>query len=236
MIQAQNCCTSSKKAVVNLLEAFTHLTNVCWSSVHNKKNESFLAYFIRNLDSCVVCHIRSFKPRCAPANPAARYPVSSKISDLLWFLSCFTSQNKETKFDNFCLKCVVYIKTFWLDVRHPKQTAVRDWLKHWQVSDFAFDLNYFSFSQPNPNPNPTHSPKHESLSPNHQFSQRIWYIEYYSVHVYMAWSQKFRLTPDYSHLETATQHNCHVDNCHLGQLLPQICCGAGNSYISFLRL
>jgi len=30
------------------------LTNVCWSSVHNKKNESFLAYFMRNLNSSVV--------------------------------------------------------------------------------------------------------------------------------------------------------------------------------------
>jgi len=30
-----------------------------------------------------------------------------------------------------------------------------------------------------------------ALSPNHQFSQRIWYVEYYSVHAHMAWSQKF---------------------------------------------
>jgi len=55
--------------------------------------------------------------------------------------------------------------------------------------DAVLDLNYFSFSHPNPNPNTTHLPKHESLSPNHQFSQRIWYVWYYSVHEYIAWSQ-----------------------------------------------
>jgi len=63
--------------------------------------------------------------------------------------------------------------------------------KHWKFSDLAVDLNYF-FSHPNPNLNPTHLTKHESLNPNHQFSQRVWYVEYYSVHAYMAWSQKFR--------------------------------------------
>jgi len=25
-------------------------------------------------------------------------------------------------------------------------------------------------------PNPTHLPKHESLNPNHKFSERIWYV------------------------------------------------------------
>jgi len=56
--------------------------------------------------------------------------------------------------------------------------------------DLVLDLNYFSFPHPNPNPNPTHLLKHESPSPNNQFSQRIWYVEYYSVHKYMAWSQR----------------------------------------------
>ena len=37
-------------------------------------------------------------------------------------------------------------------------------------------------------------PEHETVSPNHQFSQRIWYVEYHSRHSHMAWSQKFRLT------------------------------------------
>jgi len=59
----------------------------------------------------------------------------------------------------------------------------------------SLDFNYFSFSNCNINPNATHLAKHQILSPNHQFSQRIWYVECYSVHAHMAWSQKFRLTP-----------------------------------------
>ena len=35
-------------------------------------------------------------------------------------------------------------------------------------------------------------PKHEFLSPNNQFYQRIWHAEHYSVRAYMAWSHKFR--------------------------------------------
>jgi len=53
----------------------------------------------------------------------------------------------------------------------------------------VLDLNYISFS--NPTPNPTHSPKHKTLSRNHQFYLRIRYVEYYFMHVHMAWSQKF---------------------------------------------
>ena len=45
-----------------------------------------------------------------------------------------------------------------------------------------------------PKLNPTHLPKHQTLSPNLQFSQRIWYVEYHPVHAHMAWSQKFCLT------------------------------------------
>ena len=55
----------------------------------------------------------------------------------------------------------------------------------------VIDLNYFPFSHPNA----THLPKHEFLSPNNQFYQRICHEEYQSVHAYMVWSQKFRLTP-----------------------------------------
>jgi len=58
--------------------------------------------------------------------------------------------------------------------------------------DLVSDLNYFSFSHPNPNSNPTLLLKHESLRHNHQFCQCIWYVQYYSVHAHMAWSQKFR--------------------------------------------
>jgi len=59
---------------------------------------------------------------------------------------------------------------------------------HWKILGSVLDLNRFSFS----NPNPTHLPKHQTLSLNHQFSQRIWYVKYYSVYAHMAWSQKFR--------------------------------------------
>jgi len=48
----------------------------------------------------------------------------------------------------------------------------------------ALDFNYFSFSNPNPNSNPAHLPKHQSLCPNNQLSQRICYAE--NVHAHMA--------------------------------------------------
>jgi len=41
-----------------------------------------------------------------------------------------------------------------------------------------------------------HLLKHESLRSNNRFCQRIWYVECYSVHAYMEWSHKFRLTPE----------------------------------------
>jgi len=46
--------------------------------------------------------------------------------------------------------------------------------------DLILDFKYFSSSNCNIHPNPTHLPKHQVLSPNHQFSQRIWYVECYS--------------------------------------------------------
>ena len=55
-------------------------------------------------------------------------------------------------------------------------------------------LHLFPFSNCDINPNPTYLPKHQMLSPNHQFSQRSQYVECCSVHAHMAWSQKFRLT------------------------------------------
>ena len=67
-------------------------------------------------------------------------------------------------------------------------------LNQGKILDLILDFNYFSFSNCNINPNPTHLPKHQILSPNHQFSQRILYVECCSVHAHMAWSQKFRLT------------------------------------------
>ena len=56
---------------------------------------------------------------------------------------------------------------------------------HCKFSDLVLDINYFSFSHHNPCPNPIYLLKHEFLSPNNQFYQRIWYVEYYSVHAYM---------------------------------------------------
>jgi len=49
-------------------------------------------------------------------------------------------------------------------------------------------LQLFSFSNCDIKPNLTHLPKHQILSPNHQFSQRIWYVECCSVHAHMAWN------------------------------------------------
>jgi len=60
---------------------------------------------------------------------------------------------------------------------------------HGKFSDLLVDLKYFSFSYPNS----THLAKHEFVSPNNQFYQRMWHEEYYSVHAYMVWIQKFRL-------------------------------------------
>jgi len=62
---------------------------------------------------------------------------------------------------------------------------------------------FFSYPNPNPNPNPTHLPKHEFLSSDNQFYQRIWLFGMYIVALCMrTWcevrnfaSQKFRLTP-----------------------------------------
>jgi len=45
----------------------------------------------------------------------------------------------------------------------------------WKILDLIF-------SNCNINPNPTHLSKHQTLSPNHQFSQRISYVECYSVY------------------------------------------------------
>ena len=57
---------------------------------------------------------------------------------------------------------------------------------------------YFYFSNCSINPNPTYLPKHQPLSPNHQFSQRIWYRERCSVHAHMAWGQEFRKSKNFS--------------------------------------
>ena len=62
----------------------------------------------------------------------------------------------------------------------------------WKILDLILEFYNFSFSSCNIIPNPTHLLKHQTLSPNYQFSQRILYVECCSAR--MAWSQKLRLT------------------------------------------
>ena len=83
---------------------------------------------------------------------------------------------------------------------------------HWNILDLVLDLNCVSFSDPN-----LISTHFQTLNPNHQFSHRIWYVEYHSVHAHMAWSQKFRLTPaavlrSTEHPEVMQTHS-HGGNC-----------------------
>jgi len=47
-----------------------------------------------------------------------------------------------------------------------------------KIFGIVIDLNYFSFSHPIPNASPTHLHKHEFLSPDNQFYQRIWCVHY----------------------------------------------------------
>jgi len=56
------------------------------------------------------------------------------------------------------------------------------------VKNIGLDLTLqlVSFSNGNLNPNPTRLTKHQILSPNHQFSQRMWYEECFSVHAHIA--------------------------------------------------
>jgi len=44
--------------------------------------------------------------------------------------------------------------------------------------DLVLDLNYFFFSNHNPNLSRYTHLTHQTLSPNHPFSQRIWYVEH----------------------------------------------------------
>jgi len=98
------------------------------------------------------------------------------------------------------------------EVAYSQQAVVRESLQQLKIYGLSLLPQLFSFSHPNPKPNPTHLPKHESLSPNHQFSQHIWYEEYYFVHAYMAWSQKFRLTPVYIRKIPLIKHSPAVIN------------------------
>jgi len=66
----------------------------------------------------------------------------------------------------------------WLLDCHKRLQYVNNY-NHWKLLDSVSNLSYSFFS----NPNPKHLPQHYTLSPNHQFSQRIWFEEYYSAYV-----------------------------------------------------
>ena len=76
----------------------------------------------------------------------------------------------------------------------PNKLKYGNNLHHWTFFGLGRWLLLFLFFSPKPNSSPTHLPKHESLRSNNKFCQRIWYVECYSVHACMKWSQKFRLT------------------------------------------
>jgi len=118
-----NCCTSSKTAVVNI-EALRHLImfqqgkrkTKSLLDFYTQKNKSFLAYFMRILNSCVVQ-----QDSCTPASPAAHFLCSTAriqhdISaasfcscKLLWrsdecvLLPCFNAQPDIFAVTNSCL-------------------------------------------------------------------------------------------------------------------------------------
>ena len=52
--------------------------------------------------------------------------------------------------------------------------------KHWKILDLALDLKPHTLTWT------------LNTKPYGQFSQCIWYAEFYSVHAHMAWNKKFR--------------------------------------------
>jgi len=109
---------------------------------------------------------------------------------VLLFLSYFSSQSKRINFGNYFFDVCCVNENILVRCQVPTtsyRTGITSIIE--KFSGLFVDLNYFSFSHPNPNP--THLLKHESPSPNNKFCQRIWYVECYSVHAYIEWSQKF---------------------------------------------
>jgi len=125
----QNCCTSSKTAVVNI-KAFKHLImshqgerklNVCWTSTNNKKSKVFLRTLCAFPILVQFSKIKSCKSGCAPASPAAHFLCSTArirqdISaaaicscKLLWrideyvLLPCFNAQHGVFAVINCCV-------------------------------------------------------------------------------------------------------------------------------------
>jgi len=95
--------------------------------------------------------------------------VSSEISDLFLFVSCFASQNKEIKFDNYVFDVFCKLKLFGMMSGTHNKLYYGNNFNIWKILDLSLRPQLFFFFSPNP----THLPKLESLSPNHQFSQHI---------------------------------------------------------------
>jgi len=105
---------------------------------------------------------------------------------------------------------------------------------HWKFFGLSSWPQLFFFFLPNPNPSPTQLPKHEFLSPNNQFYQRIWDVECYFVHVYMVRSQKFRLTPGPVFIQKSYSRSCSGFGKNR-RLLPESEVGPDPVYRSRLR-
>jgi len=115
--------------------------------------------------------------------------VSSEISDVLLFVSYLLVREKAQSLA-IIFGCVLYKLIFFvlMSDSHNKLQC-RNNYNHWNILDLVFDLNYFSFSNPNINPNPTHLTKPWALIISFL---RVFYMSNITVHVHMAWSQKFR--------------------------------------------
>ena len=50
------------------------------------------------------------------------------MSDLMLFVSYFSSLSKGIKFGDYFFIYIVQIKTSWLDVRYPQQAVVREYV------------------------------------------------------------------------------------------------------------
>jgi len=108
-----------------------------------------------------------------------------KISDLLLFFCYFVSQNKEIQSGN-CFFDVCCVNKNIL-VRYQVPTTSYSTGRTSTIENFRtlWLTSIIFFSHPNPNPNLTLLLKHEFLSPQNQFFQRIWSAEYYPVHACM---------------------------------------------------
>jgi len=97
----------------------------------------------------------------------------SEISDLIFFVSNFASQSKRIKFGDYVFDVCCANKTFWLDVRHPQQAVAREYAKPQKNIGLSLRPQLFLFFYPKPQTLTNTLNQTQNLSPNHQFSQRI---------------------------------------------------------------